>query len=141
MRSVAGHNRAGIAQLVEQLICNQQVGGSSPSTSSNLPERHKEYGETFWRDVFGSVPEWPKGADCKSVVDDFGGSNPPAPTKKKDRLWRSFFLVAHTIRTAWNCDLFQAVLLCAVCLSENRFSVHVRSHRTGIVLLFDFENY
>ena len=26
---------AGIAQSVEQLICNQQVGGSSPSTSSN----------------------------------------------------------------------------------------------------------
>ena len=25
---------AGLAQLVEQLICNQQVGGSSPSTSS-----------------------------------------------------------------------------------------------------------
>ena len=30
---------------------------------------------------YGSVPEWPKGADCKSVVFDFGGSNPPAPTK------------------------------------------------------------
>ena len=29
-------NGAGVAQLVEQLICNQQVGGSSPSTSSNL---------------------------------------------------------------------------------------------------------
>ena len=27
---------AGVAQLVEQLICNQQVGGSSPSTSSIL---------------------------------------------------------------------------------------------------------
>ena len=27
---------AGVAQLVEQLICNQQVGGSSPSTSSNI---------------------------------------------------------------------------------------------------------
>ena len=26
---------AGVAQLVVQLICNQQVGGSSPSTSSN----------------------------------------------------------------------------------------------------------
>ena len=26
-------NLAGVAQLVEQLICNQQVGGSSPSTS------------------------------------------------------------------------------------------------------------
>ena len=25
---------AGVAQLVEQLICNQQVGGSNPSTSS-----------------------------------------------------------------------------------------------------------
>ncbi len=30
--------RAGVAQLVEQLICNQQVGGSSPSTSSNMGE-------------------------------------------------------------------------------------------------------
>ena len=30
-------SRAGIAQLVEQLICNQQVGGSSPSTSSIFP--------------------------------------------------------------------------------------------------------
>ena len=29
-------NNAGVAQLVEQLICNQQVGGSSPSTSSNF---------------------------------------------------------------------------------------------------------
>ena len=28
--------RAGVAQSVEQLICNQQVGGSSPSTSSNV---------------------------------------------------------------------------------------------------------
>ena len=26
-------NGAGLAQLVEQLICNQQVGGSSPSLS------------------------------------------------------------------------------------------------------------
>ena len=29
-----GTKNAGVAQLVEQLICNQQVGGSSPSTSS-----------------------------------------------------------------------------------------------------------
>ncbi len=27
---------AGVAQLVEQLICNQQVGGSSPFASSSL---------------------------------------------------------------------------------------------------------
>ena len=35
------------------------------------------------RKEYGSVPERPKGADCKSVVTDFGGPNPPAPTNKK----------------------------------------------------------
>ena len=59
---------AGVAQLAEQLICNQQVVGSTPITSSN----------------YGSVPEWPKGTDCKSAVSDFGGPNPPAPTRKPD---------------------------------------------------------
>ena len=34
---------AGVAQLVEQLICNQQVGGSSPSTSSIFPKQPIEY--------------------------------------------------------------------------------------------------
>ena len=63
---------AGVAQLVEQLICNQQVGGSSPSTSS-----------TISKSKYGRFPEWPKGADCKSVVNDFGGSNPPPPTKEE----------------------------------------------------------
>ena len=57
---------AGIAQLVEQLICNQQVGGSSPSTSSKIS--------------YGGFPEWPKGTDCKSAGNAFGGSNPPSPT-------------------------------------------------------------
>ena len=55
--------------MVEQLICNQQVGGSSPSTSSKIS--------------YGRVPERPKGADCKSVVDDFSGSNPLSPTTKR----------------------------------------------------------
>ena len=63
---------AGVAQLVEQLICNQQVGGSSPSTSSTISTSE-----------YGRFPEWPKGADCKSVVNDFGGSNPPPPTKEE----------------------------------------------------------
>ena len=61
---------AGIAQLVEQLICNQQAGGSSPSTGSIRA-----------RIEYGGIPEWPKGADCKSVSSAFGGSNPPSPTK------------------------------------------------------------
>ena len=67
-----GNVLAGVAQPVEQLICNQQVGGSNPSTSSI------HGGQNAWE--YGSVPEWPKGADCKSVGTAFGGSNPPAPT-------------------------------------------------------------
>ena len=34
---------AGVAQLVEQLICNQQVGGSSPSTSSIVSMHNQIY--------------------------------------------------------------------------------------------------
>ena len=49
-----------MAQLAEQLICNQQVIGSIPIVGSH-----------------GWIPEWPKGADCKSVAERFGGSNPP----------------------------------------------------------------
>ena len=81
---------AGVAQLVEQLICNQQVGGSSPSTSSTILS------------ISGGIPERSNGADCKSVVTDFGGSNPPSPTNSeipaavpfpaspKTALWREF---------------------------------------------------
>ena len=53
--------------MAEQLTCNQQVVGSTPTTSSKR----------------GKIPEWPKGADCKSVGTAFGGSNPPLPTKKE----------------------------------------------------------
>ena len=35
---------------------------------------------------YGEIPERPKGADCKSVVDDFDGSNPSLPTTKKGEL-------------------------------------------------------
>ena len=63
---------AGVAQPVEQLICNQQVGGSNPSTSSSFV--------TDGRRPYGGIPERSNGADCKSVVNDFGGSNPPSPT-------------------------------------------------------------
>ena len=63
---------AGVAQSVEQLICNQQVGGSSPSTR---------------------IPEWPKGTDCKSAGNAFGGSNPPSPTKLKQKLFCFSFFV------------------------------------------------
>jgi hypothetical protein len=43
----------------------------------------------------GDIPEWPNGTDCKSVVFNFGGSNPPVPTaldfrKKREDLRRNF---------------------------------------------------
>ena len=63
---------AGVAQSVEQLICNQQVAGSSPIASSKkifCPMGHH-----------GGVPERSKGADCKSAGEAYGGSNPPPST-------------------------------------------------------------
>ena len=59
---------ADVAQLAEQLICNQQVIGSSPII-----------GFTILYCVNGQIPEWPKGTDCKSAANCFGGSNPPLP--------------------------------------------------------------
>ena len=29
--------------------------------------------------IYGGIPEWPKGTDCKSASYAFGGSNPPSP--------------------------------------------------------------
>ena len=75
---------AGVAQLVEQLICNQQVAGSSPITSSKRDKNILSL-------IYGRVPEWPKGADCKSVVFDFNGSNPFSPTTSERTLLRSDF--------------------------------------------------
>ena len=34
---------------------------------------------------YGGFPEWPKGTDCKSAGNAFGGSNPPSPTKYSRR--------------------------------------------------------
>ena len=42
----------------------------------------KSSGERAHKNEYGRVPEWPMGTDCKSAAFSFGGSNPPAPTKK-----------------------------------------------------------
>ena len=63
---------ADVAQLAEQLICNQQVIGSSPIIG-----------------LFGWIPEWPKGADCKSVGTAFEGSNPSPSIKINNAGWSS----------------------------------------------------
>ena len=69
---------ADVAQLAEQLICNQQVKGSSPFVSSSLrtgtlsvPVLHRLQCEGAVRvarsDGYGGVPERSMGADCKSA--------------------------------------------------------------------------
>ena len=64
-----------MAQLAEQLICNQQVIGSIPIVGfSNLLLQFYNKFDILIK--YGWIPERPKGADCKSVVDDFEGSNP-----------------------------------------------------------------
>ena len=76
--------------MAEQLICNQQVVGSTPITSSN---------EFTQRELlYGRFPEWPKGADCKSVVADFGGPNPPSPTKIPAQMCGYFFFLKKSAR-------------------------------------------
>ena len=61
-------NRRWRSSMVEQLICNQQVAGSSPIASSAA------------RDSHGGIPERSKGTDCKSVATGFEGSNPSPST-------------------------------------------------------------
>ena len=50
--------------------------------------------------VYGGVPEWPKGTDCKSAASSFGGSNPPSSTSSSQASYRlrrafSFHCKAH----------------------------------------------
>ena len=55
----AGKSHADVAQLAEQLICNQQVIGSSPIIGFIQFNIELYYGQ---------IPEWPKGTDCKSAA-------------------------------------------------------------------------
>ena len=82
---------ADVAQLAEQLICNQQVIGSSPIIGFMCTIGRSPYGvpgnakhsrisdARVSHNMNGWIPEWPKGTDCKSAANCFGGSNPPPP--------------------------------------------------------------
>ncbi len=63
------------SSMVERLICNQQVAGSSPIASSRQGYSCES----------GEVPEWPKGTGCKPVGAAYGGSNPPLSTMLPSR--------------------------------------------------------
>ncbi len=75
---------AGVAQQVEQLICNQPVGGSIPSASSSAQgyAQYRADGDSGRRHRRGEIPKRPKGADCKSVgscLRRFESSSPHQP--------------------------------------------------------------
>ena len=61
---------------LERRPVTAEVDGSNPFRVASL--------RAF---IYGWIPEWPKGADCKSVVTDFGGSNPPPSTKTEMSLY------------------------------------------------------
>src|SRR6267142_1479708 len=64
-------SRAGVAQLVEHLICNQRVGGSSPFAGSN---KHLT--------KHAGVVEWLMAPGCKpGGLTPYAGSNPAPCTK------------------------------------------------------------
>ena len=71
---------AGVAQLVEQLICNQQVMGSSPFASSIgdkcLANRYQE---------LARFPSGQRGQTVNLLAMAFGGSNPPLATTPEKR--------------------------------------------------------
>ena len=66
---------AGVAQPVEQLICNQQVGGSNPSTSSIKPKLKRQLN-------MGVFPSGQRGQTVNLLLFSYDGSNPSAPTTK-----------------------------------------------------------
>ena len=97
LRGSRGRARpASVAQSAEQLICNQQVVGSSPSASLMTNDEilvtkqngdpRRVVGWTFAIRISimvverrGGFPEWSKGSDCKSDGNAFEGSNPSPP--------------------------------------------------------------
>ena len=61
--------------------------------------------EPYWSHHFGGVPEWPKGADCKSVSYAFSGSNPLSSTKKTlDNIRKDDIIVLFLIKIPCGCS-------------------------------------
>ncbi len=82
---------------LEHLPYKQRVGGSNPSTPTNRFSNQKH----------GWFPEWPNGADCKSVASSFGGSNPSPPTSTRD----CFAAVSFFILFFYSLLLFSSFIL------------------------------
>ena len=81
---------ASVAQLVEQLICNQRVGGSSPlaglterighSRKPGLSRDSRACVMFFYMPCAGRYQSGQTGRAVNPLEKSFGGSNPPLPT-------------------------------------------------------------
>ena len=91
---VSRSNVVSVVQLVEREFVVLVVAGSSPVVhpilispvrpSVRTPDFHSgERSSILLRGTInGEIPEWPKGADCKSAGSAFEGSNPSLTTIK-----------------------------------------------------------
>ena len=75
--------RAGVAQLAEQLICNQQVAGSSPITSSK-----------FFKVNTGGFPSGQRGQTVNLLrLASMVRIHLPPPAKRHFSLWKNVFFI------------------------------------------------
>ena len=105
---------AGVAQLVEQLICNQQVRGSSPFTSS-INYRILRYGSL-------NTEEFPSGQREQTVnlssVTSVVRIHPPPPNKRQSLSWLLFVFVSQQ-KTGEQCSPLRSSLTCKSSLRFN----------------------
>ncbi len=81
-------SQAAIAQLVEHVICNLGVQGSSPCGGFNK--------------FHGEFPEWSKGTDCKSAASCFVGSNPSLPISESPCIVQGLFFALLPFYPGWD---------------------------------------
>ncbi len=120
---------AGVAQQVEQLICNQPVGGSIPSASSTVTQHAHRLNRRSGGGAVpsGEIPKRPKGADCKSVgscLRRFESSSPhqARPNRVSGVDW------GHTHEAGGNSSVARARAFQARGRGfESRFPLHVMS--------------
>ena len=77
----------GFEPLSGRLLNNFQLqlniwGLSSAGRASALQAEGHRF-EPYRPHLNGWIPEWPKGTDCKSAANCFGGSNPPPSISRK----------------------------------------------------------
>ena len=67
-------------RVTEKLLKPKTIWGLSSAGRASALQAEGHRFEPYRFHIFGWIPEWPKGADCKSVSNAFEGSNPSPST-------------------------------------------------------------